>query len=374
WILVVSCVVVYGCILPFNNISSSLLLERDYFREPGSQCQLTDIYDCQSDENRPLNCPSSQWFQPPLPHNATVDGKTYDPLHADDVDCAQDSWKDGCTRDYCNRESKAETQVSIIMSIPYIISAVLSPPLGFAIDIYGMRAVIALLAPMLLIVVHAVLGYTRMSPVLPLVGQGLAYTGFVSVLWPAIPLVVEDRVVGLAFGIVSSMQNFACAVIPLMVASIYSDSGNTYIPNVELLFVLLAVVGTAVGVYMNYYDYFYGDNILNSPCMIDVDGNEGGDGDRKISLSSSQDPASQSSQGAAAADSSALLGAQGRFEGERAQSVDVHQLRQQRASGSIHKQYKDGYSHSRRGASFTAYEEVLRGGGYRAGPRKKATH
>lgn len=34
WVLVVSCVVVYGCILPFNNISSSLLLERDYFVTP----------------------------------------------------------------------------------------------------------------------------------------------------------------------------------------------------------------------------------------------------------------------------------------------------------------------------------------------------
>jgi len=34
WVLVVSCVVVYGCVLPFNNISSSLLLERDYFQSP----------------------------------------------------------------------------------------------------------------------------------------------------------------------------------------------------------------------------------------------------------------------------------------------------------------------------------------------------
>ena len=37
--------------------------------------------------------------------------------------------------------------------------------------------------------------------------QGLAYTGYASVLWPAVPLVVEERIVGLAFGIVTSMLN-----------------------------------------------------------------------------------------------------------------------------------------------------------------------
>ena len=37
--------------------------------------------------------------------------------------------------------------------------------------------------------------------------QGLAYTGYASVLWPAVPLVVEERMVGLAFGIVTSMLN-----------------------------------------------------------------------------------------------------------------------------------------------------------------------
>ena len=34
WVLVISCLVVYSCVLPFNNVSSSLLLERDYFQIP----------------------------------------------------------------------------------------------------------------------------------------------------------------------------------------------------------------------------------------------------------------------------------------------------------------------------------------------------
>ena len=53
-----------------------------------------------------------------------------------------------------------------------------------------------------------------------------------------------------------------CAVIPLIIAAIYSDSGNHYIPNVEILFVCLASVGFCVGIYLNYYDVHH-ESVLN---------------------------------------------------------------------------------------------------------------
>merc|ERR1712000_467082 len=43
WVLTISCLVVYGCVLPFNNIASTLLLERDYFMaQPNDACALTN--------------------------------------------------------------------------------------------------------------------------------------------------------------------------------------------------------------------------------------------------------------------------------------------------------------------------------------------
>ena len=44
------------------------------------------------------------------------------------------------------------------MSIPYTISAVLSPFLGLAVDRFGRRAVVIVLAPVVLIGVHLSLG------------------------------------------------------------------------------------------------------------------------------------------------------------------------------------------------------------------------
>lgn len=40
WLLSLSCVVVYGCVLPFNNVASGILLERDFF-SASPNCHLT---------------------------------------------------------------------------------------------------------------------------------------------------------------------------------------------------------------------------------------------------------------------------------------------------------------------------------------------
>lgn len=261
WMLIVSNFAIYGCVLPFNNISSSFLLERDYFKEPSSQCALQFPTQCPSDSNLPNSyCPSSHFYQPPIPLNYTA---AYNPLTDNDIDCTDSFWTDACaTSEYCSRLTNAESIASVVMSIPYIISAVLSPVFGFCIDRVGLRAVIATIAPLILIAVHALLGFTTVSPVPLLVGQGLAYTGFASVLWPSIPIVVEEKVTGLAFGVAMSVNNLASAVVPIIAAEIFTESGDKYVPNVELLFISLATLGVIMGLYMNWYDYHH-NHLLN---------------------------------------------------------------------------------------------------------------
>lgn len=51
-------------------------------------------------------------------------------------------------------------------------------------------------------------------------------------------------------------------MIPLIVAAIYTDSGDLYIPNVEILFVALGFIGFIVGIYLNFYDVRHG-HVLN---------------------------------------------------------------------------------------------------------------
>jgi len=240
--------------------------------EPPSECRLNNPNECASAAgNFAVDCPGSKWYQPPIPTSLTdADGKDYPDFSSSDIDCTDDYWSDVCMKEYCDRQSDAQLQAGTIMSIPYIISAVLSPILGGVVDRFGFRAVIATIAPAMLVIVHALLGYTDVSPVGPLVGQGLAYAGFAAVIWPSVPLIVPQRLVGLAYGVAFSIQNGGLASFPLIIAAIYTDNGDKYIPSVETFFVLVAAFGVLVGIYLNYYDYFHIESVLNRVHLDEV--------------------------------------------------------------------------------------------------------
>ena len=53
-------------------------------------------------------------------------------LTSSDIDCTSDVWSAAgtCTETFCDRLSSAESQVSFVMSIPYVISAACSPPMA----------------------------------------------------------------------------------------------------------------------------------------------------------------------------------------------------------------------------------------------------
>ena len=226
WVLILLTCCIYGAVIPFNNIASSLLLERDYFKQPPDVCTLTIPYSCQSPSNPPNfnTCPvydssgeihytllvilykyiyltyiyltciyilylmyihyigsNKNSYRPPLPSHITIHGVYYTQLQPSDIDCTNKHWQHGCTEIYCNYLSYAEKQAAIIMSIPYLISILLSPILGLGIDFFGHRADINTLSCVLLICVHVLLAYSDIDAVVPLVGQGLVYSGFAAV-------------------------------------------------------------------------------------------------------------------------------------------------------------------------------------------------
>ena len=94
-------------------------------------------------------------------------------------------------------------------------------------------------------------------------GQGLSYTIFASAMWPCVPLVVEKKYLGIAYGVAFSMQNVGLALFPLAIADIYNNSSDEYIPNVEYFFVGMAFLAVVTGFYLCYIDMRYCDSILN---------------------------------------------------------------------------------------------------------------
>uniref|UniRef100_A0AAV1V787 Lysosomal dipeptide transporter MFSD1 n=2 Tax=Peronospora matthiolae TaxID=2874970 RepID=A0AAV1V787_9STRA len=292
WFLALSCLVVYGCVIPFNNVASSLLMERDFFKEPSEQCRRCGegryIFELDCEHIAP-GCPSVPpygWPLPLLSANCTIkepsdqwNCSTSPPLILDDkINCDDEAWKLGpLTKTYCAAKMGAAQRAATPMSIPYIISAVISPFLGFVVDRVGLRALLALVAPLALTAVHAMLGYTQVTLYVPLVLQGVAYSVFAAALWPSVPYVVEAKYVGTAYGAITAIQNVGLAMFPLAVAAQFNHDGH-YIPSVELLFISFGVLGSLVGIALNVVDYQNG-HILNRtkviktqvPLMLDED-------------------------------------------------------------------------------------------------------
>jgi MFS family permease len=280
WLLSLSCLVVYACILPWNNVASGILLERNFFQAPPEGCQLLFPDQCtmgtlQNHSNPSLDrnnntCPG-QGFAPVVPtslnfsssNDQSYNHEDEESLSANDIDCDESFWSDGCTRDYCNALHKATETSGRVMSIPYIISACLSPLLGRMIDRIGRRATIASLASILLVAVHSSLALTRVNPVVPLIGQGIGYALYSSVLWPSVTLTVDKELIGTAFGTITSIQNIGLGLFPIVVAAIYNRSGQRYIPHVEVFFACCAVIGSFLGIFLILLDRRTG-NKLNS--------------------------------------------------------------------------------------------------------------
>jgi len=197
-------------------------------------------------------------------------------------------------REYCTKIEAAEEKANTFMSIPYFVSIVLSPLLGYGVDMLGKRAMLATFASVVLIGVHLTLGITRYAPYLPLSGQGIAYTIFAAALWPSVPYAVKKEYIGTANGVMTSIQNSGLAVFPIIIAAIlkpcdgnppkaasarlhedqyhYCESTMDNYRYAELFFVGLAGFGTLIGIWLVVDDITYRDSILNRSHMGETEG------------------------------------------------------------------------------------------------------
>eukprot|EP00386_Alphamonas_edax_P002309 GDKI01006874.1.p1 GENE.GDKI01006874.1~~GDKI01006874.1.p1 ORF type:complete len:495 (-),score=113.00 GDKI01006874.1:147-1631(-) len=181
WTICWVCVVVYACILPFNNIASGFLVEEWYASLPPAE---------------------------------------------------------------------ARQRAGRVMSIIFAFSAVASPAVGYLSDKLGQRARTCSASALLLICAHWML--LHVTPEIPMVMIGLAYTMFASVVWPCVGLAVEDSQQGSAYGLTTSFQNAGLFLMPLLVAYLRAQTGR-YVA-VQYLFMSTAAIGFGITLLLNMLD------------------------------------------------------------------------------------------------------------------------
>lgn len=105
-------------------------------------------------------------------------------------------------------------------SMVYMVSMIVSPFLGAAVDMFGRRDWLAIFGTGLAIPIFLMLGDSSIEPVIPLLMLGCSYSICAAVLWPTLQILVDPKVVGRANGIATSMQMLGIGICNIVVGSL----------------------------------------------------------------------------------------------------------------------------------------------------------
>jgi len=128
-----------------------------------------------------------------------------------------------------------------ITSIVIFASMVFAPFAGDLIDRIGKRATLMVAGSLMLIPAHLIMGITHWNPIPSMVVLGAAFVLVPAAMWPSVPLVVEEKRVGTAFGLMTAIQNLGLAVFPYVNGKLRDVTG-TYTAT-QVMFAGLGVVG-----------------------------------------------------------------------------------------------------------------------------------
>jgi len=133
-------------------------------------------------------------------------------------------------------------QGGFYVSIIFISTMIFTPLFGLLVDKIGKRATILSIGSLLLIPVYLALGLTSLRPALPMVVIGISFSLVPAALWASVPILIEEKRLGTAFGLISSIQNMGLALFPWLAGKLTDLSGGEY-RNTMILFAFLGFLG-----------------------------------------------------------------------------------------------------------------------------------
>ena len=131
-------------------------------------------------------------------------------------------------------------------SIIIFASMCLAPFAGGLVDKVGRRTQLMIVGALLMIPCHLMLGFTHIAPRWPMMLLGASFVLVPAAIWPSVPLIVEEKRVGTAFGLMTMIQNLGLALFPWLNGMLRDRTGDFQAS--QLMFALLGAAGFAFAV------------------------------------------------------------------------------------------------------------------------------
>jgi len=102
---------------------------------------------------------------------------------------------------------------------------IFTPIFGYFVDKKGKRATLMFYGSGMLLVAHLVLSLTYLTPYIAMFIIGIAFSLVPAAMWPGVARIVEEKRLGTAYGIMTSIQNLGLFVFPILAGAI-TDAVN----------------------------------------------------------------------------------------------------------------------------------------------------
>jgi MFS family permease len=106
---------------------------------------------------------------------------------------------------------------SLLVGMEPFFSLVGMPIFGLLADRYAHRSLLMICGSLLLVPAFPLLGFTNVQPAIPMAMMGVAFALVPAVMWPALIYVVDRSRLGLANGMLDSVQQFGLVIINLLI-------------------------------------------------------------------------------------------------------------------------------------------------------------
>ncbi len=141
-------------------------------------------------------------------------------------------------------------------------SMVFAPLAGSLVDKIGKRASLMIVGSLLMIPAHLLMGITYINPVICMIVLGPAFVLVPAAMWPSVPLIISEKHVGTAFGLMTMIQNIGLGLFPWLSGKLRDLTGD-YTAS-QIMFASLGVLGLALSFLLKRADS-RNNNVLEKP-------------------------------------------------------------------------------------------------------------
>jgi len=124
-----------------------------------------------------------------------------------------------------NKFSFSEKLSGIISSSVYFSTILFTPLFGWFTDNKGKSASLMIYGSGLLVLVHLILSLTTLTPIIPMIMLGIAFSLIPAAMWPSVTKIVDQSRIGSAYGLMFSIQNLGLWGFALLIGYVL-DKAN----------------------------------------------------------------------------------------------------------------------------------------------------